>query len=389
MRTIDPKLWVLLAALVATGVALVLTPVVRAVALKHGFMDQPGARKIHTRPIAYGGGIVIALALGLSVGAALWLNPALLYEQPALAKELRPLTFAVLAACTLGALLLGLLDDKYKLSPWTKLSGQIVLATAVMLSGLRITALVGDTLLMKAVTVAWIVLITNSFNLLDNMDGLCAGVAGIVCALLGLLAAQGGQWLVDLSLLAVCGACLGFLRYNRAPASVFLGDAGSLLLGFLVACLTAMVTYYRYRSTPLAVGIPVLVLAIPLYDTGSVILIRFREHRPLMRGDTSHFSHRLVELGMSPRQAVDTIYLACLAIGLPATVLGQLSNRAALLIVTQACMVLTLVALLERTGRARERQNRRRRGEEEKGRRAEEEKGRTGEGESGRTGAKT
>jgi UDP-GlcNAc:undecaprenyl-phosphate GlcNAc-1-phosphate transferase len=207
---------------------------------------------------------------------------------------------------------------------------------------------------MQAVTVLWIVLITNSFNLLDNMDGLCSGTVAIAAAMLALVALDSHQWTMMLILAALCGSSLGFLRYNRSPATIFLGDGGSLLVGYLMACSTSLVTYYR-PSLPshLAIGIPVLVLAIPLYDTFSVILIRLREGRPIMRGDTSHFSHRLVDLGMTRGQAVTTIHLACLAIGLPATALGQLSEERGLLIVCQALLVLTIVALLERAGRNR------------------------------------
>jgi len=322
---------------------LLFTPLVRHWARRCDFVDHPGERKIHASPIAYGGGIAVALTIALALGAV-WT-----FVTP------RPFSWLVLLGAA-GALVLGLVDDKIRLSPRAKLAGQFVLAIMAVAGGVRITALIGDTLPMQAATVLWIVLITNSFNLLDNMDGLCAGTAAIAAFVLGIVAVQTEQWAMVFPLAALCGACIGFLRYNRSPASIFLGDAGSLLIGYLMACLTVLVTYYRYREpSHLGLGIPILVLAIPLYDTFSVIVIRLREGRPIMRGDTSHFSHRLVDLGMTRRQAVTTIHLACLAIGLPATVLGQLSESSGLLIVGQACLVLTLVALLEHAGRARAR----------------------------------
>jgi len=335
--------------------ALIFTPLVRAAALKLNFVDKPGERKIHDREIAYGGGIAVAISVALIVFAAV---PLLKEHLPRPATDdLALKTILVVAAGSFGALLLGLYDDKMKLSPYAKLAGQLVLAIGAVAGGVRITALVGDNLLMQAVTVLWIVLITNSFNLLDNMDGLCSGTVAIAAGVLAIVTIDSGQWTLALGLSALGGACFGFLRFNRAPASIFLGDAGSLFVGFLMACFTVLATYYRYREpSHLAVGIPILVLAIPLYDTLSVIVIRLREKRPIMRGDTSHFSHRLVDLGMTRRQAVMTIHLACLAIGLPATVLGQLSEPRGFLIIGQAVLVLTIVALLEHAGRTRARE---------------------------------
>ncbi len=341
------------ALLLSACAALTLIPLVRALALRHGFVDRPGERKIHSTEIAYGGGIAVALSAALALGAgialaALWLP---LKPNP---EDLRGLPALAIGLGALGALLLGLIDDKYKLSPGIKLAVQFALAAGAVAGGVRVTAFVGDTLFMQAATVLWIVLVTNSLNLLDNMDGLCCGTVAIAAAVLGVVAMDNSQWNLTLALAALSGACLGFFRYNRAPASIFLGDAGSLFAGFLMACFTVMATYYHgTKASHLAIGIPLLILAIPLYDTCSVMLIRFREGRPLMRGDTSHFSHRLVDLGMSRRQAVATIHLACLAIGLPATVLAELSEARGLLIVGQAFLVLTLVALLERAGRLR------------------------------------
>ncbi|MGD0090226.1 MAG: MraY family glycosyltransferase [Planctomycetota bacterium] len=340
-------------AFVTALAALALTPLVRTLALKTGFVDEPGARKIHTAPVAYGGGIAVALALAVVLAAGVPLVRAH-FNFPETSKELRGLVLITVAAGAGGALLLGLLDDKYKLSPWTKLAAQFVLAGAAVAGGVRITAFIGDNLLMRAVTVLWIVLITNSFNLLDNMDGLCSGTAAIAAGILSFLALENGQYRLALALAALAGACLGFLKYNRAPATIFLGDAGSLCIGYLIACFTALVTYYHNdQPSRMAIGIPLLILAIPLYDTCSVIWIRLRERRPLMRGDTSHFSHRLVDLGMTRRQAVATIHLACLAIGLPATTLRELSEPHGFLIIGHSVLVLAIVALLERAGKGR------------------------------------
>jgi UDP-GlcNAc:undecaprenyl-phosphate GlcNAc-1-phosphate transferase len=336
-------------------VALLLTPLVRAVAVKLDFVDRPGERKIHDRDIAYGGGIAVALALGAALGVGMPLAIAQL-QLPAAGEDLRGTPLLVVAVGAFIALALGLVDDRIRLSARAKLAVQVALAIATVAGGVRVTAFIGDNLVMQAASVLWIVLITNSFNLLDNMDGLCAGAAAIAAGLLAWVAVQSGQWALAFALAGLAGACLGFLQYNRAPASIFLGDAGSLFIGYLLACATVLATYYQSRApgqSHLAIGIPLLILAIPLYDTGSVILIRLREKRPIMRGDTSHFSHRLVDLGMSRSVAVLTIHLACLAIGLPATVLGRLSRGAGCLIVAQGLLVLTIIALLEHAGRKR------------------------------------
>lgn len=365
--------------LIAAGVfaalcALGLTPLVRALALRAGFVDRPGPRKIHHAPMPYGGGIAVALACGCAAAAGIFCWRALLYD-PAwfewkerlgvalyaaqVQLSSKPSLLSVLPVClagALGALMLGVLDDKFVFAPAVKLAGQFVLAIAVVAGGVRITALVGDGLLMQAVTVLWIVLITNSFNLLDNMDGLCAGTTAIAAFVLGMLALEAGQAPLALVLAALGGACVGFLKFNLAPARIFLGDAGSMFAGFLLATLSVVTTYYNYSDSVLAVGIPLLVFAIPLYDTGSVMFIRLREGRPLLKGDTSHFSHRLVDLGMSHRQAVGTIHLAALAIAMPAAVIRRLSAAEGLLLAGQALLILTLIALLERAGRQRQKQ---------------------------------
>jgi len=339
------------------------TPVVRRLAGRIGLVDRPGARKIHSEPIAYGGGIAVALgvAVALAVGGWVWRT---LLEDPGLdtwraymgvtGQTRDPALLRVLLislAGSIGALVLGLADDRWSLSPLKKLVGQFILAGIVVAGGVRITALVGDIFPMQILTVLWIVLVSNSFNLLDNMDGLCSGTVAISAGILAVVALSAGQGPVALTAGALAGACAGFFYWNRSPARIFLGDAGSLFVGFLMACLTVITTYYHYQDSVLGVGVPFLLLAIPLYDTASVIVIRLRAGRKIWHGDTSHFSHRLVDLGMTSKQAVFTIHLAALAIALPAIVLSRLTPAQGLLLVGQSLLVLTLIAILERAGR--------------------------------------
>ncbi|MFH0937830.1 MAG: MraY family glycosyltransferase, partial [Planctomycetota bacterium] len=230
------ELFFLGAILAAGALALILTPLIRAVALAIGFVDKPDKRKIHDGEIAYGGGIVLAAATALTFSIILLLKRYNIAPFPSVFGDLRGEILLSVAVGAGGILTLGLLDDKYRLSPWTKLIIEFFIATGVVIGGVRITAFIGDNLLMQITTVCWIVLITNSFNLLDNMDGLCAGTIAIAAAMLGLVAMDSRQWNLMFALGALAGAAAGFLKYNRSPASIFLGDAGALFAGFLMAC---------------------------------------------------------------------------------------------------------------------------------------------------------
>lgn len=343
----------------ALALSLALTPLIRRFAISVGFLDKPGERKIHSREVAYGGGIAVAVALAATLSGTWYAAERCnIFPPDADAAEYGTLVYVALGG--LAMLILGIVDDKYKLSASVKLVAQLIIAAGTVAGGVRITAFIGDNWIMKCVTAVWIALISNSFNLLDNMDGLCSGTVAIASAMLAIVAAESGQWTDATTLTALCGASAGFFYFNHSPASIFLGDAGSLFCGYIMACFTVLVTYYRETGpSHLAIGVPLLVLAIPLYDTGSVILIRLQEGRPVMKGDTSHFSHRLVDLGMTRPQAVGTIHLASLAIGFSATVLGKLSEANGMLVIVQALIVLTIIALLERAGlkKSRERGN--------------------------------
>jgi UDP-GlcNAc:undecaprenyl-phosphate GlcNAc-1-phosphate transferase len=197
------------------------------------------------------------------------------------------------------------------------------------------------------VTVLWVVGMTNAFNLLDNMDGLSAGVALVAAAVFLLNAWSLGEFFISLLLLAFIGSLAGFLHYNRPPASVFLGDCGSLFIGFTLASLTLLQRYVSHASsTYFPVLMPVLVLALPILDTATVTVIRLREGRPIYVGDSRHLSHRLVSLGMRPPLAVVTIYLMSLGIGLGAVGLAHADLVHAMLILVQAVAIVAVVLVL-------------------------------------------
>jgi UDP-GlcNAc:undecaprenyl-phosphate GlcNAc-1-phosphate transferase len=204
-------------------------------------------------------------------------------------------------------------------------------------------------------SVIWIVMLINSFNMLDNMDALSGGVAAIICTMLALMlivtpeSSRGQpQLFVAAMLLVMVGALLGFLKHNWPPASIFMGDAGSYFVGYWIAIASLLSTYTGAKgTTPHAVLAPLCVLAIPLYDMVSVIWIRIREGRSPFQADKRHFSHRLVDLGMTKKQAVVTIYLATVTCSLGALLLPRTDVWGALIVLAIVFCMLALVGVLE------------------------------------------
>ncbi len=255
-------------------------------------------------------------------------------------------------------LVLGLLDDRWGLGWRVRLAVQTLVAVAMVLLGWRMSLFVDSPLLTGILSVIWIVGLINSFNMLDNMDGLSAGVAAIAATLLAavmLLApntpAHRPQLFIGGFLLVLVGALVGFLFHNRPPARLFMGDAGSYLIGYLVALITLRATFAGPDLPRHAILAPLCVLAVPLYDTITVIAIRLRQGRSPFVGDKSHFSHRLVELGMTKPQAVLTIYLTTATCGLGALLLRQVNIWGAGVVLLLVGCVLVLVGILEATGR--------------------------------------
>ncbi|MFN9715938.1 MAG: MraY family glycosyltransferase, partial [Planctomycetota bacterium] len=204
-------------------------------------------------------------------------------------------------------------------------------------------------------SVFWIVMLINAFNMLDNMDALSGGVASIICAMLSVMLLSTPestvgqpQLFVAAMMLTMLGGLLGFLKHNWPPAKIFMGDAGSYLVGYWIAVGTLLSTYPGAKgATPHAVLAPLCLLAIPLYDMASVIWIRLREGRSPFQADKKHFSHRLVELGMSKVQAVATIYLATLTCSLGALILPRTDLIGAGIVLAIVFAMLVLIAVLE------------------------------------------
>ncbi len=350
--------------------ALALTPWVRAVARRRGFVDEPGPRKIHDAPVPLGGGIAVAAAVllpllaGLACAKALdlagrpsWVPAEALANLPgALSKAPQLLIIAAGAAVLFAA---GLVDDLRDVGWGWKLLLQVGVAAATVAGGVKLSLFMDDGPawtrgLASVATVLWIVGITNAFNFLDNMDGLSTGVAAIASLSFLAVAVMTGQDFIALFLAAILGACVGFLPYNFSPASIYLGDAGSTVVGYLLSVLTVLFTFYREEYPLFAVLVPVAVLAVPVFDTAVVVWIRLREGRSPFRGDNSHLSHRLVALGLSRPAAVLTIWLLTLVTGVSAVLLYQVQTLGAVLVAVQVVLVLAIVVILETAGRRRQ-----------------------------------
>jgi UDP-GlcNAc:undecaprenyl-phosphate/decaprenyl-phosphate GlcNAc-1-phosphate transferase len=347
--------------------------VIRRWAPRWGLVDRPGGRKIHAAPTPLGGGIAVWLAVmtsflagGLVLAAVQWrpewrtLLPEFVTPHlPGIASRLGGL-LVVLGGGT-ALMILGLLDDRFGL-PWTlRLGVQFVVAglcVATQGGEWELTAFIPLRPVTWFLSVVWIVAMINSFNMLDNMDGLSAGVAAIAAAMLAavLLIAPGQtggpQLFVGGFLLVLAGALAGFLCHNYTPARLFLGDAGSYFVGFCIAVATLVATYTTYESASRhAILAPLCVMAVPLYDMFTVLAIRIHEGRSPFVGDRSHFSHRLVDLGFTRGRAVLTIYLTTATCGLGALVLRQVELSGAVAVVLMIACVLWLIQLIEFTAR--------------------------------------
>jgi UDP-GlcNAc:undecaprenyl-phosphate GlcNAc-1-phosphate transferase len=354
---------ILVGAALAAGsfaVSVALCGLARTWAPRFGLLDRPGGHKGHRVPTPLGGGVAIWLTtvgvLSLAIVAG-WVAkdnlPASFAGHATMIGD-RVGELAMIIGLATVIMVVGLLDDRYSLDWRFRLGMQLLLATILAYFGVRITLfaplnhpVVGGTL-----TVVWIVVLTNAFNLLDNMDGLAASVGCIAAFLFA-----GAQFAVDslfaaVILIVLVGALLGFLVHNRYPARLFMGDAGSNFLGFMLGACTVAGTYFRYDPKYSSYSsynllAPLLVMAVPLYDTTSVIVIRQIEGRSWFQGDRRHFSHRLVERGLTPPQAVRTIDLVTLASGLGALLLHKLDATGAGVVVAQTVCLLGVVAILE------------------------------------------
>ena len=318
----------------ALTLALGATPLARRLAFHTNMVDRPGGRKFHANPTPLLGGLAIYVAVILAV---------LLFGQRFYVSQV----IGIVIGATLISFL-GFWDDRNALPAWAKLVGQALPVCVLILTGVEISVF-KQPVLNIAATFVWVLFITNAINFLDNMDGLSAGVAAVASAFFVLLASLSSQYLVGILAAALLGACIGFLAYNFNPASIFMGDTGSLFLGFLLA---AVGIKLRFPGNVPAVTwmIPVLVLGVPILDTSLVIISRLRRgHNPFTTAGKDHLSHRLVYLGFTRREAVLMIYLLGGAYGMLAIFITEASIVEAL--VVGACTLLASAIIIWRMER--------------------------------------
>lgn len=331
--------YAMMSLLTAFVVALLITPWVRRKAFAWGAVDHPDHRKVHSRVMPRLGGLAVYLAF----------VPALLIAQP-----FNSVTAGLLIGITMITFL-GIADDIKSISPWVKLAGQIAAAAAVIPFGIKVQFFTnpfnGEIVLLGIwavpVTIFWLVAVTNAINLIDGLDGLAAGVSGIAAltmaavawtqfSVLGLFSQSEGILLP----LILAAAIFGFLKHNYHPATIFLGDSGSMMLGFSLAVFS--VVGLTKISTAMSVILPVVILGIPLLDTTCAILRRYQKHRPILQPDREHLHHQLMALGFTHSQAVLVIYGISLVMGISAVVLNIIStDQAAVLL-----LILSTLALI-------------------------------------------
>jgi UDP-GlcNAc:undecaprenyl-phosphate GlcNAc-1-phosphate transferase len=321
----------------AACLALFATPPVVWLARRIGAVDRPNIRSIHTQPIPRIGGVAIYLS---AMGAIL----ALLFLSPAGGDRFREVRFQVftLLGAASGVFLLGLIDDLRGLPARCKFAAELLGAVVLCLVGVRISSIAGISLgwLGCPLTILWIVGVTNAVNMSDGLDGLAAGVAGIACGVIAVFAlysstrhtgaAYDNDVMMALFSLALLGSLSGFLSFNFNPAKVFMGDCGSLFLGFTIASMSVMCA--SKSATLVGLTLPVLALGIPIFDALFAIMRRFLEHRSLFAPDRSHFHHRLLDLGLNQRRVVAIIYVATATAAGLGLLTMTLSNRGILLV---------------------------------------------------------
>ncbi len=358
-----------------SAVATALTPLCKKLSFKFGFVDEPDrSRKIHAEAKGLLGGVAVFVAFaGVLLThyfaarmagqdfKSLFFTPEV-WSQFWVGLHGAADKFIAVLVGAAAMLVLGMVDDKIEMRAWSKFLCQIAVAVFVVIAGIRLSLFIPSPIIGGAITVLWILVVTNAMNFLDNMDGLCAGIGAICCLLFAFISGVQGQWFVTVFAATFAGALIGFLWFNFHPAKIFLGDAGSHVVGFMLAVIPILTTFYAKpdgkgqiaSQTFLPVLIPLIVLSVPLFDLASVCWIRMRRGLPVYQGDVNHISHRFVRLGLPRPWAVVCIYLITFALGLGAVVLLWANIRVSIIVLLQSAMILALVSLLQYFGKKKE-----------------------------------
>lgn len=359
--------------------SMILTALVRRVAIRLRVVDHPGERKMHVTPVPLLGGVAIYAAFNLVILSnllILWSIEQFEFQwiQENVLSFLGPNVTRPLLGIGAGAFLiflLGIVDDLVALRPEIKLAGQLVAALVLVLSGIRLNLFIDSALLQVpiaselpefwlnainltlsgSVTVVWVIMMTNAMNFLDNMDGLCGGVSTIAALSFFLCVLPREEYFVCVMLIVFAGSVAGFLYHNLNPARIFMGDAGAMFCGFILATAAVVGTFYTGEGfSRIAVSAPLLALSVPIFDIVSVVYIRWSHGESIMKGDKRHFSHRLVDLGMTQRQAVEFIFLVAAVTGLGGALLSQVGQVGTVIILAQTAGVFLLIVLLMKAG---------------------------------------
>ncbi len=324
----------LVAGAIGLGLAYVLTPLVERLATRFGVLARPGGRHIHRTPVPRLGGIAVYLAFLAAVLAGLPLERSIkitadahliLITVPFTPEFDRPVIGVLLGATVIT--FVGMIDDIRGVAPLEKLFGQLVAAVVPLSFGVGMDVLtnpLGGMVFLGplglALTVAWLVALCNVMNLIDGIDGLAAGIATIAGGTVLVASYQHGDVATAMLAAALIGSTLGFLPYNFSPARIFLGDTGSMLLGYILGSLSVLGAYKSY--TALSLLVPLVALGVPVLDTALAITRRWRTRRPIFQADTEHLHHRLLQRGLSQRQTAVVLYLVTGILGVGALLLS-------------------------------------------------------------------
>ena len=309
-----------------------LTPLMRNIALKRGILSKPGKRMVHARSLPYLGGLAIYLAFVVAVLVLFYANQQFRVD---FSQRLQGL----LIGGTL-IVLLGLWDDIKKIRPITKLIGQIAVALLLFAYGFRIEVITNPffngeihipLFLSILITIAWVVGLINAMNLIDGLDGLAAGITVIVSGSLILIALFLHNYITMFLLAILAGSALGFLRFNFYPAQIFMGDAGSMFIGLILASVALIESQYK-SATAAVLLVPITVLTIPIYDTFMAVIRRIFKKGSIFRADKKHLHHRLLSTGLQQRQIVSFLYLVTVYLGIFAFLFVLIPEKYALIL---------------------------------------------------------
>ncbi|WP_084295735.1 glycosyltransferase family 4 protein [Desulfitibacter alkalitolerans] len=324
---------VLLPVVIAFLVAFISTPIVIRLARKWGAMDAPCDRKVHTCSMPRMGGLAIYAGFMAAVLMTQTIDGKLV---------------GILLGCTI-IVLLGIVDDIKGLSPKVKLAGQTLAALVVVLFGVKVSILTNpfaEVLFLEnfklaiPFTVLWIVGVTNAVNLIDGLDGLAAGTSGIAAVTIGVVALLEGHFAAAVLAIILAGSVFGFLPFNFNPAKIFMGDTGSMFLGFTLSVLA--VVGLTKSATIISVFIPVVILGIPIFDTMYAIIRRFLNGTPIFQADKEHLHHQLLNMGLTHKQTVLIIYVVNLCLGSSAVLMSLMAPPQAVVILIGLTVIMLL-----------------------------------------------